>query len=469
VDAEGRPRIGLCTTCGNRLLHLKRTLPSNLLDNAYPDLKHIVLDYSSDDGLEAWIMHAHAKDIEAGRLVFYRYPGAPYFRMSHAKNLVHRLAIREGCDILVNLDADNFTGWQFADYIAEKFAAATHEGEAIFLRARENDRGPPGGDVNNRQPQGAAGRIVLTANAFLEAGGYDESYVHFYGPDDKDLAARLTNIGYVRHGIHTRYLKAIWHENDLRFATKVARAPQSWSDADVLFRPVPEREHLGVVNNGRIGLGWVYRNGGRTPIQLRRLPTRIFGLGFQRTATTSLTRALKMLGFDAAHWESAKWARNIMGEMASEGRSIAVEGYYALADFPIPIMFRELDKAYPGSKFILTKRDEAGWLRSVEAHFARYKEGWDKPGDAFSNEMHRRVYGRTDFDAEVFLERYRRHTAEVLAYFTYRPEDLLVMDMSKNAGWGELCAFLDRPMPEAPYPLEFASPERPQPQPRPTY
>jgi hypothetical protein len=202
----------------------------------------------------------------------------------------------------------------------------------------------------------------------------------------------------------------------------------------------------------------VYRNWSTQPVVLGPLPTRIFGIGFQRTATTSLNRALISLGFDAAHWESPKWARNIMGEMYREGRSLALEGYYALSDFPIPILFRELDHAYPGSKFILTIRNEDAWLRSVRLHWERYKPGWDGPGDIFSNEMHRRVYGQSEFNAEVFLARYRQHTAEVLAHFTYRPDDLLVMDMSRAAGWPELCGFLGCDIPGEPYPFEFVSP-----------
>jgi hypothetical protein len=35
----------------------------------------------------------------------------------------------------------------------------------------------------------------------------------------------------------------------------------------------------------------------------------------------------------------------------------------------MPEVFKQLDKAYPGSKFILTMRPEAAWLRSVERHW----------------------------------------------------------------------------------------------------
>ena len=53
--------------------------------------------------------------------------------------------------------------------------------------------------------------------------------------------------------------------------------------------------------------------------------------------------------------------------------------------------------------------------------------------------------------------RYRRHNAEVLAYFKDRPEDLLVMDMDAGAGWKELCGFFRKTIPSVPYPLAFQS------------
>ena len=53
------------------------------------------------------------------------------------------------------------------------------------------------------------------------------------------------------------------------------------------------------------------------------------------------------------------------------------------------------------------------------------------------------------------MARYRRHNAEVREYFKDRPGDLLVMNMSKGAGWKELCGFLNCKAPSAPYPIEF--------------
>jgi len=447
------PVIGFCTTCGNRRAHLEATLGWNLFHNQhYPRLKHVVLDYGSTDGLGRWIERNYPRELKSGRLVYWRHE-APHFRMAHAKNMVHRLAIEEGCEILVSLDADNLTGPGFAAYVAQRFEQAEDDREAIFLRARENHCGP-GPGAWSRMPGGCGGRIVVTASAFLCAGGYDEQFEH-WSPDDKDFAHRLEVLGFARHGIPKRHLEAIPHGDDVRFAN-YAGGPSTSKGMGPQFR-LQGREKVSVVNRGRFGMGPVTDRAGATR-QLGPVPTRIFGIGMHKTATTSLASALRKLGYATGHWESPIWARNIVNELRAWKRSLTLEANYAVVDFPMAYLFRELDACYKGAKFILTLRDEASWLKSAEIHWKLYYDEWADNG--FSHEMHRLMYGRDDFDAHTMLERYCRHNAEVLDHFKDRPQDLLVMDMSAGAGWSELCAFLGRPIPDMPYPVEFTSKER---------
>ena len=140
--------------------------------------------------------------------------------------------------------------------------------------------------------------------------------------------------------------------------------------------------------------------------------------------------------------------------MQALGRSKTLEQWYALSDLPIPLLYRELDKAYPGSKFILTVRNEADWLASVERlwdpKFNPDRWIWDVY--PFSNYIHTVLYGQKDFDAAVFVERYRRHNAEVKKYFKSRREDLLIIDMDKGGDWRPICDFLDCAHPKVAYP-----------------
>jgi hypothetical protein len=184
------------------------------------------------------------------------------------------------------------------------------------------------------------------------------------------------------------------------------------------------------------------------------IPTRIFGIGMHKTATSSLNSALKILGFESTHWESPRHAKKIYEEVIS-GRSKTLERYYAASDLPITILYRELDEMYPGSKFILTIRDQDTWLTSVENHWNpkknKWRETWDT--DCFTNRIHQLVYGRKTFDRKVFLDKYLSHNVDVIKYFENRPDDLLVMG---SPSWG-LARFLNQPIPAQEYPRDLVT------------
>lgn len=433
------PLIVFCTTCKGRAQHVEQTLPRNIADNAdYHNCKFVVLDYGSQDHLARYLRSSHADDITSGKLVVYTTMQSR-FRMAHAKNMAHRCGMIERADIIVNLDADNLTGRGFASYVAGQFASD----DQIFLWSRM---------IPGVLSRGISGRIVVTPQAFLKAGGYDEKY-DTWGPDDKDFNARLQRLGYRPAEIDPRFLLGVAHNDKLRFREYKHIHTQAGEDTFQIDQTAT------IANWGHIGEGTATRNFGSVSMALSALPTRIFGIGMHKTATTSLDAALKILGYDSAHWKNAHWAKAIWNQAHDSGRSLLLEQSYALCDLPIPAMFRELDRGYPGSKFILTTRSETAWIKSVEAHWNpernAFRRQWDS--DPFTHRIHKAVYGQKNFDAELFVTRYRRHNAEVAAHFIGRQEDLLVMDMEAGAGWKELCAFLKRPVPPEEYPMKFAT------------
>lgn len=440
--------IAFCITCKGRAQHVKLTLSQNISDNSdYSEAKFIILDYSSPDDLLPYLFKNHQLEIESGKLVVYSLlEDAPRtFHMAKAKNIAHRLGMREGADILVNLDADNYTGEGFASHINAIF---NRHGDDIFLWAdmRTFSEG--------NRPRGISGRIVITAEAFLKSGGYDEKY-DTWSPDDKDFNARLRRLGYSAVEIDKKYLDVVRHNDKMRFREYPHVSTSMGEDQ---FQLSAER-CTSVSNFGKSGVGWLRKHPTGETIYVGNFPTRIFGIGMHKTGTTSLHHALKILGFDSAHWQGAHWAKAIWREMNSEGWSETLERHYALCDLPIPLLYEKLDKEYPGSKFILTTRSESYWIDSVWRHwqpeFNRFRSGWDN--DPFTNRIHKVLYGRTDFDYKVFLERFRKHNEDVKRYFKDRPDDLLIMDMEAGSGFRELCDFLGRPMVEQSYPRAFVT------------
>lgn len=437
-------KIALCTTCKGRLEHLRQTLPANLAANA--DLPpercvFVLLDYNSRDGLADWVRSEMAEHLRTGRLVYYRFAEPGPFRMAHAKNLSHRLGIREGAAALCNVDADNFTGEGFARYVLDNL------NEDTFLWAKMVK------EEDGRLPRGISGRIAVTAEQFRLVGGYDERY-HTWSPDDKDFNQRLCKLGFSGREIDPQYLQAILHNDKIRF--------REYRDAALMATPeefeLAGRDDVRVVNGGNVGCGTVYRDFDSHPVAVEPLPTRVFGIGMHKTGTTSLAKALTRLGFRCAHWPSAHWAKRVYNDVASAGSSALLERTSAAADMPIGLLFRELDAAYPGSKFVLTVRNEWDWLASVERHFSpdnKFFQSWNS--DPFSHRLHTLLYGRKRFDRDVFLARYRRHNTEVKEYFRGRRGDLLEFDITQGGDWHELCAFLRVPVPRGTYPRENSS------------
>ena len=435
--------IVYCTTCKGRAQHLERTLPKNLLDNSFHnDTKFLILNYNSPDHLLHYLEDHHLEDMESGRVVVYSFMGPGPFRMAHAKNMAHRLGMMEGADVLVNLDADNFTGEGFSEYLEDKFRE-----ENVFLWARMIQKG------EDRLPRGCNGRIAVTSKAFLNLGGYDEKY-ETWGPDDKDFNSRLQRLGFRGVEIDRKYISdVVLHSEKMRFK-EYPHVRTSYGEDE--FEVCDDSETT-VANYGNFGQGWVFRNFDEEPVELKRIPTRVFGIGMHKTATSSLHAAFQILGLDSAHWKSAHWAKAIWSEMIASGRSQTLERHYALSDLPITILYKQLDKAYPGSKFILTTRNEWKWLRSVRNHWSpdrnQFRLSWNT--DPFTHKIHKEVYGQKGFDETIFLNRFRQHNAEVMEYFKGRPNDLLVMDMDEGAGWPELCRFLQKPEPSVPYPRKM--------------
>jgi len=456
------PNIVFCTTCKNRTQHLKLTLPKNLEDNKdYNDCKFIILDYNSQDDISTYLLSRHKSDILSGKLIIYSLlpgeNGPVPFHMAHAKNMAHRLGIINEADILVNLDADAFSGPNFASYISDQFSNGENH---IFLQAMwnrwvEKEDGSKewlaqdsNGEFGPPVPKGSNGRMVVSTNAFMLAGGYDEKY-STWGPDDKDFNIRLRRLGYIPCLLDRIYQDTVMHNDKVRF--------KEYPNAAILkgdeFQITVLDSNDTIVNYGNIGCGTVFKNFDfNNPIELSVIPTRIFGIGMHKTATNSLRRALEILGYDSVHWLSAHWAKAIWTEMINEGRSLTLEHNYALCDLPITILYKELDRVYPGSKFILTVRDETEWLNSVQRHwkhaYNKFRSAWDN--DPFSHFIHKEIYGRRDFHTETFLNRYRQHNAEVIEYFKDRPSDLLVF---KSDGWSNLCSFLCKSIPDIPYPV----------------
>jgi hypothetical protein len=182
----------------NRLNHLKHTLSQNILDNSsYKDLEFILLDYNSTDGLGSYVKRELAGYIKEKRLIYYYTPEPAFFNRSHSRNVVFKLA---SGDILVNIDADNFTGKDFANYVNYEF----QKNNNIFLSTLHTRQLINKTDV--------LGRICVKKNDFMDIKGYDEKMMN-YGFEDNDIMNRLELKGLINKPIinNPNYFQVISH------------------------------------------------------------------------------------------------------------------------------------------------------------------------------------------------------------------------------------------------------------------
>ncbi len=176
---------------------------------------------------------------------------------------------------------------------------------------------------------------------------------------------------------------------------------------------------------------------------MRPMTNKVFCIGFHKTGTTSLEVALTKLGYRVTGAFGTKDP-----DIADKVHGLAfakVADYDAFEDNPWPILYRELDERFPGSKFILTRRPAEAWIRSQVKDFATTE-----------TPMRRWIYGENagcpEGNEDIYVARYERHNREVLEYFKDRPDDLLVIDLPHDDGWGRLCAFLGVKAPDEPFP-----------------
>lgn len=192
----------------------------------------------------------------------------------------------------------------------------------------------------------------------------------------------------------------------------------------------------------------------------------VIGAGFGRTGTNSLQIALERLGFAPCHHmfvvvedperRLPPWEALARGE-TPDWRAVFAD-FRAQVDWPGAAVWRELAAAFPEAKVILTVRDPESWWRSVEATILPFVLGRVETSDplrlrrmAMAREViDRRVFGGRMAEKDHALAVFARHVEEVKAALP--PERLLVFEVRE--GWGPLCAFLGRPVPEGPFPRE---------------
>ncbi|MEX0906258.1 MAG: sulfotransferase [Balneolaceae bacterium] len=187
---------------------------------------------------------------------------------------------------------------------------------------------------------------------------------------------------------------------------------------------------------------------------------KIFGIGNNKTGTTSLKTAMEELGYVVGHQRTAEkllrdWACRDFTRIVSYCKSAE---FFQDVPFSKPYTFVVLDHEFPGSKFILTVRDNPEqWYDSITKFHANL---WGKNGRVpLKEDLQNAIYifkGRPwqanrltfntpeddPYNKNLLIRHYIEYNNSVKEYFRHRPGDLLVLNVAERGAYKKFCDFL---------------------------
>jgi len=174
---------------------------------------------------------------------------------------------------------------------------------------------------------------------------------------------------------------------------------------------------------------------------------RIFGIGLNKTGTSSFHEAMTILGYQSLHWGGPPIRREVETSIAA-GEPLLTRldpAYDAFSDIEaLSENFALLDEQYPGSRFVLTVRPVDEWLDSRRRHVQkniRRKEEGEYTGHFL------------DIDEDGWRRRWHRHMSSAREYFAGR-DDFVEIDITAGPGWSPFCEVLGVSEPDEPFPWE---------------
>lgn len=201
--------------------------------------------------------------------------------------------------------------------------------------------------------------------------------------------------------------------------------------------------------------------------------SKIFGIGANKTGSTSLEFVFRLYGFDVPNEAMQASVLNKQTRLGNyEPIRRFVEKYDAFQDTPFStgLTYIIADVLFPNSKFILTERDPELWFDSLY-RFHQGQTGVDNlramtrddvkasfqyvyPGfmlEAFEHYLLTYVDGCSNvrwdllYDRRFYVESYIRRNSDIRKYFHGRPGSLLSIDITKAGDTTQICRFLNIP------------------------
>jgi len=189
--------------------------------------------------------------------------------------------------------------------------------------------------------------------------------------------------------------------------------------------------------------------------------TKVFCIGLNKTGTTSLESAMLDFGYIGGDQREAEfmfkdWVKRDFKKIVRYCKSAV---FFQDSPFSHPYTFIAMDQAFPKSKFILTVRDSPDqWYNSLVKFHGKLWGNGNVPPTAEDLKNARYVYkgfpyyvrkhlNNVDdeelYKKDVLVDYYTTHNKNVIDYFRFRENDLLILNVADDDAYKRLAAFLN--------------------------
>lgn len=174
------------------------------------------------------------------------------------------------------------------------------------------------------------------------------------------------------------------------------------------------------------------------------MKNKVFGIGLNKTGTTSLGMYFKSLGYrlyQRPTYQNVILAKNNINQLIP-----VINEYDVFEDWPWPLIYKKLYDLYPNAKFILTIREDPDkWFDSLQRHCLK------RP----NTKQRKIIYGyyNANNDNKVHhINYYKKHVKDVIDFFEKKDNSrLLILNTDKDRKEEKINAFLGIPYNENNY------------------
>lgn len=172
----------------------------------------------------------------------------------------------------------------------------------------------------------------------------------------------------------------------------------------------------------------------------------IFQVGFNKSGSTSLSKALDILGFNVSHYHLKGHESTFLHDIVNKNILVNKDVLFGIPkDMDVildcnPIMtessiYTKLYYEHHHSKFIFLDREFNAWYISMIKH-------------ALKNNY---IDDDYIYDRDWFFEQHVRVKAEILSFFSNKT-NFLHLNLCEDPTWDKLCAFINEKIPNIPFP-----------------